>query len=111
MKFAFGLFLCVLHSFVDGAGDYFVLLFFAELVEVDRISAYTDCKRRIFFGVFLCVEKHFTVEYVYVKMIPAGMDISVYHRRKVFYAFFFRRTERGGRCAERVGNSVDYFFE
>ena len=78
---------------MDGAGDYFVLLFFAELVEVDCISAYTDCKRRIFFGVFLCVEKHFTVEYVYVKMISAGMDVSVYHRRKVFYAFFFRRIE------------------
>ena len=111
MKFAFGLFLCVLHSFVDGAGDYFVLLFFAELVEVDRVSAYTDCKLRIFFGVFLRVEKHFAVEYVYVKMISARMDVSVYHRRKVFYAFFFRRAERGGRCAERVGNSVDYFFE
>ena len=96
---------------MDGAGDYFVLLFFAELVEIDRVSAYTDCKLRIFFGVFLRVEKHFAVEYVYVKMISARMNVTVYHRRKVFYAFFFRRAERGRRCAERVRNSVDYFFE
>ena len=94
---------------MDGAGDYFVLLFFAELVEVDRVSAYTDCKLRIFFGVFLRVEKHFAVEYVYVKMIPAGMDVSVCHRRKVFYAFFFRRTERGG-VALNVLEILSTFF-
>ena len=78
----------------------------AEFNEVNGITGHADCKLRIFFGVFLRVEKHFAVEYVYVKMISARMNVTVYHRRKVFYAFFFRRAERGGRCAERVGNSV-----
>lgn len=45
----------LLHFFVNGAGDYFVLLLFGEFVEVHRISAYPYGELRVFFGVFLRV--------------------------------------------------------
>ena len=55
--------------FVNRTGNHFVLLFFGEFIEINGISRNADRKLRILFGMFLRIEKRFTIEYVYVEMV------------------------------------------
>ena len=52
-----------------------VLLFFGKLDEVYRITGNTNGKLRIFFRMRLRVQKGFTVEYVYVKVIATVANV------------------------------------
>ena len=68
---------------MNGTAYYVVLLFLGELVEVNRIARYPDCKLRVLFGMSLRVEKRFAVEYVYVEMMSAVCHIGIEHIYKI----------------------------
>lgn len=58
-----------LHFLVESAGNYFELLIFGKLIEIDRISAYTNGKRGIEGGIFHRIDQLLTIENVYVQMM------------------------------------------
>lgn len=75
-----------LHGFVNGSGNNVILLFFRELNEVYRIAGYTNGKLRVFFRVRLCVQKRFTIEYVYVEMETTVANVGIQHLNQVIYS-------------------------
>ena len=63
--------------------NYLKLLILCQLVEVYGISAYTNCKRRIFFRIFHGIYKLFAVENVNVQMMCLLREISVKNANEI----------------------------
>src|SRR5699024_10475262 len=65
-----------LHSFMEGTGDYFVLLFFCQLMEIYRISGYAYRKLRIVFRMLLGIQQGFFCEDIYVEVVSSFFCIA-----------------------------------
>ena len=62
---------------MEGSGDHFVLLFFGKLDKVYGITGYADGKLRIFFRMFLRIQKSVPVEYIHIQVMTAFCGIAV----------------------------------
>ena len=82
---------------MNSAGNYVVLLFTRELIEVDCITRNPYSEVGILFGVSLRIQQSFAVEYVYVEVIALVADITVNDVYKVFYLYALLFAERLGR--------------
>ena len=91
---------------MEGTGDYFELVFAAELDEVDGIAGDADGQLRIVFRVFHRVKEHLAVEDVDVEMVSALGEVSVHHANEVFNAFLVGGAEALGDDGEGIGDAV-----
>src|SRR5699024_6034520 len=76
---------CFLHSFMEGTGDNFVLLFFCQLMEIYRISGYTYSKLGIFFRMFLSVQKSVLCEDIHIEVMSSLFCVTVQLVYQVIY--------------------------
>ena len=74
---------------MEATADYFQLVFTTQLHEVYSIAGNTDCKLRIFLGMFHRIIKHLAVQNIYVQVVSAFGEVTVHHCNEIFNAVFF----------------------
>jgi hypothetical protein len=70
---------------VEGSGYYLILLLLRQLNKVDRITAYTNGKLGIFFGMSLSVKERFLGENVNVQVVSALLNVAIEERNEIIY--------------------------
>lgn len=81
---------------MERSADDLSLLFLCQLVEVYRITRYTDSKIGISLGVFISLNKRFLIQNIYIEVVRIIREVSVKHGHKVCRSLLLGLSERIG---------------